>query len=312
MWQKSPLTSTAASCPRRGKRGLHCTLRCSTSAAAAAAGIAPGAACVLPRPRCRCRCRRHAAAFCLRHMSCCLLCRPAASQIPNIRPFSPPQILRCCTFFPPQILNIRTFVVKFLSAATAVGSGLPVGPEGPMIHMVRRALLLFSFRSVLLSIEAALLHWRQFLRQPLQLRSAALTPARPLAAAPPVPPAGRDRGRGAEPGAQHHAGHRQRPVPPLPGAHDGCRCWPGNPPGSGQLLGEPVIGGLSGPGMRCAGGCRPALPTWAPDLYAESPGPTRCCCVLTSSHKHPQAVARFAPQNPNDKRDFASCLGCAW
>ncbi len=36
-----------------------------------------------------------------------------------------------------QILNIRTFAVKFLSAATAVGSGLPVGPEGPMIHMVR-------------------------------------------------------------------------------------------------------------------------------------------------------------------------------
>lgn len=34
-----------------------------------------------------------------------------------------------------QILNIRTFAVKFLSAATAVGSGLPVGPEGPMIHM---------------------------------------------------------------------------------------------------------------------------------------------------------------------------------
>lgn len=42
-------------------------------------------------------------------------------------------------FLPPQILNIRTFVVKFLSAATAVGSGLPVGPEGPMIHMVRCA-----------------------------------------------------------------------------------------------------------------------------------------------------------------------------
>ncbi|EFN56864.1 hypothetical protein CHLNCDRAFT_144489 [Chlorella variabilis] len=33
------------------------------------------------------------------------------------------------------ILNIKTFAVKFLSAATAVGSGLPVGPEGPMIHM---------------------------------------------------------------------------------------------------------------------------------------------------------------------------------
>ncbi|KAL4443355.1 hypothetical protein ABPG75_011092 [Micractinium tetrahymenae] len=37
--------------------------------------------------------------------------------------------------FIPKILNIKTFAVKFLSAATAVGSGLPVGPEGPMIHM---------------------------------------------------------------------------------------------------------------------------------------------------------------------------------
>ena len=34
-----------------------------------------------------------------------------------------------------QVLNIKTFLVKFASAATAVGSGLPVGPEGPMIHM---------------------------------------------------------------------------------------------------------------------------------------------------------------------------------
>lgn len=37
--------------------------------------------------------------------------------------------------FMPKILNVKTFAVKFLSAATAVGSGLPVGPEGPMIHM---------------------------------------------------------------------------------------------------------------------------------------------------------------------------------
>ena len=35
----------------------------------------------------------------------------------------------------PKILDIRTFGVKFLSAMLAVGSGLPVGPEGPMIHM---------------------------------------------------------------------------------------------------------------------------------------------------------------------------------
>uniref|UniRef100_A0A1D2A2N7 Chloride channel protein n=1 Tax=Auxenochlorella protothecoides TaxID=3075 RepID=A0A1D2A2N7_AUXPR len=35
----------------------------------------------------------------------------------------------------PKILNIKTLGVKFLSAATAVASGLPVGPEGPMVHM---------------------------------------------------------------------------------------------------------------------------------------------------------------------------------
>lgn len=35
----------------------------------------------------------------------------------------------------PQIFNIKTFAVKFMSCAAAVGVGLPVGPEGPMIHM---------------------------------------------------------------------------------------------------------------------------------------------------------------------------------
>ena len=34
-----------------------------------------------------------------------------------------------------HIFNIKTFVVKFFSCALAVGSGMPVGPEGPMIHM---------------------------------------------------------------------------------------------------------------------------------------------------------------------------------
>lgn len=35
----------------------------------------------------------------------------------------------------PNIFNLKTLVVKFLSAALAVGSGLPVGPEGPMVHI---------------------------------------------------------------------------------------------------------------------------------------------------------------------------------
>ncbi len=34
-----------------------------------------------------------------------------------------------------HIFNLRTLAVKFLSCAGAVGSGMPVGPEGPMIHM---------------------------------------------------------------------------------------------------------------------------------------------------------------------------------
>lgn len=47
----------------------------------------------------------------------------------------PPHAAPPPPLIPHQILNIKTFAVKFLSAATAVGSGLPVGPEGPMIHM---------------------------------------------------------------------------------------------------------------------------------------------------------------------------------
>ncbi|CAD7698711.1 unnamed protein product [Ostreobium quekettii] len=35
----------------------------------------------------------------------------------------------------PKVFNIRTFLVKLVSTCLAVSSGLPVGPEGPMIHI---------------------------------------------------------------------------------------------------------------------------------------------------------------------------------
>ncbi|KAK9806419.1 hypothetical protein WJX73_004486 [Symbiochloris irregularis] len=35
----------------------------------------------------------------------------------------------------PKVFNVRTLGVKFISCALAVGSGLPVGPEGPMVHI---------------------------------------------------------------------------------------------------------------------------------------------------------------------------------
>uniref|UniRef100_A0A061RFD9 Chloride channel protein n=3 Tax=Tetraselmis sp. GSL018 TaxID=582737 RepID=A0A061RFD9_9CHLO len=35
----------------------------------------------------------------------------------------------------PKIFDLYTFIVKFLSCAAALGAGMPIGPEGPMIHI---------------------------------------------------------------------------------------------------------------------------------------------------------------------------------
>lgn len=38
-------------------------------------------------------------------------------------------------FVSAQVFNVQTLIVKFASCVLAVGSGLPVGPEGPMVHI---------------------------------------------------------------------------------------------------------------------------------------------------------------------------------
>ncbi|XP_052816934.1 chloride channel protein C-like isoform X2 [Mya arenaria] len=57
-----------------------------------------------------------------------------------------------------HIFNIKTMVVKFLSCVACVGCGLPVGPEGPMIHL--GALIgagVSQFRSETLGIKLPIL-----------------------------------------------------------------------------------------------------------------------------------------------------------
>ena len=57
------------------------------------------------------------------------VCLPAGgSGIPEVMGFLNGTVMR-------HVLNLRAFVVKFFSCVCAVGGGLPVGPEGPMIHM---------------------------------------------------------------------------------------------------------------------------------------------------------------------------------
>ncbi|XP_013787955.2 chloride channel protein D-like, partial [Limulus polyphemus] len=56
--------------------------------------------------------------------------RPSAggSGIPEIIAFLNGTLVR-------HIFNIKTLIVKFVSCVCAVSSGMPVGPEGPMIHL---------------------------------------------------------------------------------------------------------------------------------------------------------------------------------
>jgi chloride channel 7 len=35
----------------------------------------------------------------------------------------------------PNLLRLRTLVAKFVGTICSVASGLPMGPEGPMVHM---------------------------------------------------------------------------------------------------------------------------------------------------------------------------------
>ena len=47
--------------------------------------------------------------------------------------FSEIVIIQCLTYF--LLFQVQTLIVKFLSCAFAVGCGMPVGYEGPMIHL---------------------------------------------------------------------------------------------------------------------------------------------------------------------------------
>ena len=52
----------------------------------------------------------------------------AASGVPEVMAYLNGCLMR-------RVFNIRTLFVKFTSCVLAVASGLPVGPEGPMIHL---------------------------------------------------------------------------------------------------------------------------------------------------------------------------------
>ena len=58
------------------------------------------------------------------------LFRPQASSsgIPELIGFLNGTVVR-------HIFNVKTLLIKFLSCVLAVAAGMPIGPEGPMIHM---------------------------------------------------------------------------------------------------------------------------------------------------------------------------------
>jgi len=66
--------------------------------------------------------------------------RPSAggSGIPELIGFLNGTVVR-------HIFNFKTMLVKFFSCVCAVGAGLPIGPEGPMIHLGYVAFMLIIF-----------------------------------------------------------------------------------------------------------------------------------------------------------------------
>ena len=81
------------------------------------------------------------------------MCQPAGgSGIPEVIGFLNGTVMR-------HVLNMRAFAVKFFSCCCAVGAGLPVGPEGPMIHMgLVYTYIFFSSIIIDLLIKKCFLH----------------------------------------------------------------------------------------------------------------------------------------------------------
>eukprot|EP01065_Artemidia_motanka_P037858 TRINITY_DN46763_c0_g1_i1.p1 TRINITY_DN46763_c0_g1~~TRINITY_DN46763_c0_g1_i1.p1 ORF type:complete len:1275 (+),score=364.64 TRINITY_DN46763_c0_g1_i1:61-3885(+) len=61
-------------------------------------------------------------------MLCCIWTPAAGSGVPDVMAYLNGVMFR-------RVFNIRTLVMKVLSCALAVSGGMPVGPEGPMIHI---------------------------------------------------------------------------------------------------------------------------------------------------------------------------------